>query len=96
MLLLNQLAEWLRARAERGCPHHHWHPDQRGWTCCWGGHTIRAGRNTTTPEHTTRLCDAATAPADALESWLRDIQPGQHRRPLLPTLSRRRMRQPTT
>lgn len=94
MLLLTKLAEWRRDRAERDCPQHHWHPDRLGWHCCWSAHRRTAG-NEPPPEHTTRLCTLDTSPVDTLQSWLRDIQPGQHRRPLLPPLGRRRLRQPT-
>lgn len=75
--LLTQLHARRKARAERtDCPQHHWHPDRRGWTCCWGEHRVNAW-NTPPPAGTTRLCHNDTSPVDALHGWLRGITPGR-------------------
>lgn len=88
--LLTRLRAWYRNRGtgRTDCPQHHWHTDRRGWFCCWGEHRINAG-NFPPPLQTTRLCQNTTSPVDTLDGWLRDIAPGQHRRPRLAGLGKR-------
>lgn len=58
-------------RRSPACQTHHWHVNERGWSCCHGGHTLYAKRGMSPPV-STMACNqpSGSDDKDSFIAWL--------------------------